>query len=166
MSVFDKLGGRLDDDKPEGISTLDIADLPRTQRQIMFFLLRDQHAALDGVTIELLKHQFEAETEAHLSEVLAELCKVGWLILFGEPPNVHYKANLRRKRGTQLSGVWSFVMDRVEKGKAKDPESVDADGNPVAPMTDKAKSDQVWDYVSEKLSDAPAQKPPLWNFKF
>ena len=166
MSVFDKLDGRLDSDKPEGISPLDIADLPRVQRQIMFFLLRDQHAAIDGITIDLLKHQFEAETEAHLNETLAELCKVGWLILFGEPPNVHYRANLRRKRGTQLNGVWSFVMDRVEKGKAKEAESVDGDGVPGGPMTDKAKSDQVWDYVTEKLSDAPAQKPTLWTFNF
>ena len=166
MSVFDKLEGRLDDDKPEGISTLDIADLPRAQRQIMFFLLRDQHAALDGITVALLKHQFEAETEDHLNEILSELCKVGWLIMFGEPPNAHYKANLRRKRGTQLNGVWSFVMDRVEKGKPTEAEAVDADGNPVAPMTEKAKSDQVWNIVTEKLSDAPAQKPTLWTFNF
>ena len=161
MSVFDKLDGRLDSDKPEGISPLDIAELPRTQRQVMFFLLRDQHAALEGLTLEAVHHQFESETEAHLVEALAELCKAGWLILFGEPPNVHYKANLRRKRGTQLSGVWSFVMDRVEKPKEAAP--TDADGNP---LTEKAKSDQVWDYVTDKLSDAPAQKPTLWTFNF
>lgn len=113
MSVFQKLDARLDDGKPEGITPLDITELPRLQRQIMFFMLRDQHAALDGVTLMILEDHFKDETENRLSGILAELHKNGWLIEMGEPPNVHYKVNLRRKRGTILNGVWSHVMDHL-----------------------------------------------------
>ncbi len=113
MSVFQKLDAKLDDGKPEGVTPLDITELPRLQRQIMFFMLRDQHAALDGVTLMILEDHFKDETESRLSGILAELHKNGWLIEMGEPPNVHYKVNLRRKRGTILNGVWSHVMDHL-----------------------------------------------------
>lgn len=167
MSIFDKLDSRLDNGKPEGISPLDIAELPRSQRQIMFFLMRDQRAATDGINLDTLRQQFASETEARLAEALAELSHAGWLTLFGEAPDVHYKVNLRRKRGAQLNGVWSFVMDRIDK--VSDKSTTDPAGTPTdpnAPLSDKEKSDQVWDYVSSKLSDAPAQKPSLWNFDF
>jgi len=112
---------RLDDGKPEGITPLEISELPRLQRQIMFFMLRDQHAALEGITLTILKNNFQNETESRLSEVLAELHKNGWLIQMGESPNVHYKINLRRKRGTILNGVWSNVMDRLAEKPASKP---------------------------------------------
>lgn len=121
MSVFDNLGARLDDGKPEGVTPLDITELPRLQKQIMFFMLRDQHAAIEGVTLANLKAQFENETESRLSGVLAELHKNGWLIEMGEPPNVHYKINLRRKRGSNLNGVWSHVIDRLAERPAAKP---------------------------------------------
>ncbi len=118
MDLFNRLNERLEvGTKSEGISPLDISDLPRLQQRIMFLLLRDQRGALDGMTIETLTSRLDSPPD--LPDALAELSKNGWLIALGEAPNVHYKINLRRKRGGSINGVWTKLLDRLSDQPVK-----------------------------------------------
>ena len=119
--VFDRLNTRIDSGKPEGVTPLDIADLPRLEQQIMFFMLRNQQAAIEGVTLEMLHIKFPDQPEAKIVETLAELFKNGWVIPLGESSNAHYKINLRRKRGASFNGVWSKLLDKLPEKPSDKP---------------------------------------------
>jgi hypothetical protein len=101
-----------DDDQPAGLTPLDIADLPERQRQIMFALLRDSRASATGVTLDALREKF-SDVEG-LDSILNDLTQNNWLIRQGEAATVRYKVNLRRKRGSTLSGgIWSTLSSRL-----------------------------------------------------
>jgi len=72
-----------------------------------------QATKFDGITLDSLQAKFPDQDATELNKTLAELFKNGWVISLGEPPNVHYKINLRRKRGASFNGVWSNIMDRL-----------------------------------------------------
>jgi hypothetical protein len=73
--LYDRLQAQLDDDrseeKPAGLTPLDIADLPETQRRVMFVILRDASASTEGITLPAL-HQKLADV-ADLDRILDEL---------------------------------------------------------------------------------------------
>ncbi len=108
FDLADKLG---DEEKQTGITPLDIMELPRTQKQIMNLLLRDHSASVTGITLEGLRERLPDQDD--LPEALEILAHQSWVIVLGEPPNVRYKINLRRKRGGSLSSMWSSVMDHL-----------------------------------------------------
>jgi hypothetical protein len=115
--VYDQLAAKLggdDQDKPAGLSPLEMADLPEAQRQVMFGLLRDTDAPTAGMTLEGLRAKFSHVDG--LADVLADLTKNGWLIRLGESPHVHYRVNLRRKRAASLgANVWALLSVRLSK---------------------------------------------------
>ncbi|NDJ84278.1 MAG: hypothetical protein GYB66_00190 [Chloroflexi bacterium] len=78
-----------------GITPLDIAGLPENQRQIMFFMLRNKHAAKHGITLAELQARFDKMS--YLEDILAKLTQEGWLLVIDEEPSQRYKLNLRRK---------------------------------------------------------------------
>jgi hypothetical protein len=113
--LYDRLRAQIggdDDDRPSGLTPLDIADLPMPQRQVMLILLRDPWASTEGITLKALQERIE-DAEA-LADILADLTKNGWLVQYGEPPGVRYKVNLRRKRGGSLEGnLWASLADHL-----------------------------------------------------
>lgn len=109
--IFDRLQDQLDDDQPQGISPMDIVDLPDAPRQVMKLLLRDRTASSEGITLEALQEKLPGVDD--LPAVLGELAASNWLIVSGEPPAVRYKINLRKKRGTLTSDLWSSVAGRL-----------------------------------------------------
>ena len=119
--LYDRLRAQTggdDDDQPPGVTPLEIADLPEAQRQLMFGLLRDPQASTEGLTLAIL--QARSDNPEALPGILAELSKNGWLVQYGEPPSVRYKVNLRRKRGTSLTGgLWAYVTDRLDQENDK-----------------------------------------------
>lgn len=111
--LFDRLKAELGDEEPSGVTPLEIADLPDKERRIMLWLLRDRTAASVGVTAEVVQTSMD-EAPQDCSSVLQALAKDGWLISMGEPPNIRYKVNLRRKRGSSLGfGLWTILADRI-----------------------------------------------------
>ena len=128
--LYDRLNDQLgkdDDNQPAGLTPLDIADLPDGQRQVMFALLRDSRSSGDGVSADVLREKLP-QVEG-LAAVLDELTRNSWLIRLGEAPNVRYKVNLRRKRGSSLGGgIWSSLSNRL----AEEQESQDT-GTPDLP---------------------------------
>ncbi len=113
--IYDRLRDQLgdDDDRPSGMTALDIADLPAPQRRVMFTLLRDTQAGSEGVTASELAARLD--DPSGLDDALEALTRQGWLIRRGEPPRERYKVNLRRRsRGGGLDvNVWSLLIDRL-----------------------------------------------------
>jgi hypothetical protein len=109
--LYDRLLNQIGDenDKPAGLSPLDIADLPNDQRQVMLWLLRNSAAPTNGVPHAALRDQFEDLKD--LKSVLDDLTTNSWLIRLGEPPNDRFKVNLRRKRGS--SSLWTSLSNRL-----------------------------------------------------
>jgi hypothetical protein len=116
MSIYDRVMQHIDDGKPEGITPLDIADLPGLQHKVMLTLLREQVSATRGITEEELRQKIGVPAE-ELNNILAELTKNGWLIQLGEVPDIHFKVNFKRKRGRSVGfGLWSLLIDRTQGG--------------------------------------------------
>lgn len=111
--LYDRLTSQLgdDDDKPTGLTPLDLMNLPEDQRRVMFVFLRDTQAASKGITQEAL--QAKLEDMETLADTLDELIRNTWLIASGEP--ARYKLNMARKRGGSKSGgnLWSALGDRL-----------------------------------------------------
>jgi len=127
--LFDRLidqPGDEDDNNPGGLTPLDMADLPPLQRQIMFTLLRDKEAASSGITQKALAEKLDHPDG--LTETLDEMTGSDWLLMLGEPPDVRYKANLRRKRPRGAgSGLWSSITSRLSDDSDPSP------GEPTLP---------------------------------
>jgi hypothetical protein len=123
--LLDQLGDEGDDKRP-GQIPLDIADLPPAQRQVMFYFLRDAKETADTLTLDALREQF-ADLD-NLPEILAELTQQNWLIRLGEPPNVRYKINFRRRRASGLADdMWASLTDRLAEDDSSDSNPTDDD---------------------------------------
>ncbi|MBN1681303.1 MAG: hypothetical protein JW966_13550 [Anaerolineae bacterium] len=111
--LYDRLMDEIEDDndKPAGLTPLEIAELPEPHRTVMFFLLRDKAAASRGVTLDVLEDKLSDIDD--MAGVLYDLTKHSWLIMLGEPPAEKYKVNLRRKHGSKTSGIWSALTDHL-----------------------------------------------------
>jgi hypothetical protein len=111
-SIFDRVQSALGNE-PDGITPLDIVNLPDEQRRIMLWMLRDQEASVNGVTLDSLMARLQ-NAPADCRALLLDLSQNGWVIRTGEAPHERFKVNLRRKRGsTQGFGLWSILSDRI-----------------------------------------------------
>lgn len=126
MSIFDRLQKQLDIQKREqGISALELTDLPQNLRKIMRLMLREvvmKHT-------ELLK-AIEAMPEANrisskeLEPALKTLVEQNWLIRNGEGEFVSYRVNLRRKAGSALDkDIWASLNARISSVEKPEPET-------------------------------------------
>jgi hypothetical protein len=121
--LFDRLQNELDiRAKEDGITALDLTELPTPLRKIMRKMLR----ALELNRQEIAEIFSDLPTEEQkevkdLADALNILTKQGWLIELGEGDNVSYKANLRRKRGSELAAdIFNKLDERISERKAKD----------------------------------------------
>lgn len=113
--VYDQLSAHFDDDESSGFSSLDLADLPDDQRQVIVTLLRETASNLEGVGSDTLHARLDVRIE-NLDETLALLQRYHWVIAFGEPPRQRYRLNLRAKRGSSTGfNLWAVLTDRLPK---------------------------------------------------
>lgn len=108
---FQQLNETLDqgeEKKSGGLTPLDIVDLPDAEKKIMFALLRNRKAALEGVQKGVIQEALKSTDD--ISSLLQKLTVRGWLIPIGEPPQVRYKVNIRAKRGSTL---WTALSSRL-----------------------------------------------------
>ena len=130
--IFDRLQNQLDIRKrEEGISPLEIADLPPNLRKVMRLMLREvviKHTALVAA-IEKMPPANRL-SRAELDSALAELVEQNWLIRYGDTALgsvsefTSYKVNLRRKAGSQLDkDIWSALDARILSEKKSGPPS-------------------------------------------
>ena len=113
---FEHLNNQLDNESA-GITPVDLMRLPKSQKSIMLFLLRDVQTTMQGISPEELKRKL-SDAPDDLLDILIQLAKNGWLIALGEPPQMRFKVHMRRKRGSTLGfGIWSSLSELVPKEK-------------------------------------------------
>ena len=122
--LFDRLQNELDiQAKEDGVTPLDLAELPTPLRRIMRTMLRAleldrQEIAeiFDGLPAE------ERKEVKNLDGALKILTKQGWLIALGERGNQRYKVNLRRKRGSELAAdIFNKLDQRLSEHQEDNP---------------------------------------------
>lgn len=115
--IFDRLQKQIDDKrKEEGISVLDLADLPPTFRKIMRLMLRQIQMGYPQLC-EIVDQMPQSErlTRIHLDEALTKLVEQAWLIQIGEGERAIYKVNLRRKAGSKLGeSIWQNLDAKLK----------------------------------------------------
>jgi len=123
-SVFDRLQKQLDIRKrEEGISPLDLADLPPELRRIMRLMLREVVMKYSDL-IQAVEAMPAAQrlSRRELDAALGTLVEQNWLIRYGQGELISYKVNLRRKAGSQLDkDIWSALDDRISADKQSKP---------------------------------------------
>jgi hypothetical protein len=114
--VFNRLQNKLDIQKREqGISPLELADLPPNLRKVMRLMLREvamKYTELQK-TVDAMP---ESQRMSHedFDQALAMLVEQNWLIRSGEGDMVTYRVNLRRKAGSNLSkDIWASLDDKI-----------------------------------------------------
>jgi hypothetical protein len=116
--VFDRLQSKIADKQAEGgITALDLADLPPALRKIMRLMLRELEMSYPRLC-EVMDAMPEGErlSRTDLSDALNTLTQQAWLIRIGEKEKAIYKANMRRKAGSNLmSDIWANLDDKVGK---------------------------------------------------
>lgn len=121
--LFDNLGKKLENrDQEEGISPLDLASLAPPLRRIMRLMLREvemTYPELCEATEKLPEGQRMSRED--LDQALEALRGQSWLIRLGQDELITYKVNLRRKRGSTLSGgIWDALDSRIKKKPAEE----------------------------------------------
>lgn len=118
MNVFDKLQQQLDIQKREnGISALELMDLPPNLRRIMKMMLRE--IVMKYVHLVQAVAEFPPAnrmTQEELDLALKTLVEQNWLVMNGESEFLSYRVNLRRKAGSGLDrDIWAALNDRIAK---------------------------------------------------
>jgi hypothetical protein len=130
-SIFDRLRQQLEISKREqGISPIEIAELPPNLRKVMRLMLREvvmKHTELHKA-VEAMDASGRL-TSAELDAALAKLVEQNWLVRYGEGEFTSYRVNLRRKAGSQLGkDIWSALDGRIAASSAAAaPKKTDSD---------------------------------------
>ncbi len=103
---------------PEGITILDLAELPTPLKQIMKIMLREHELSLGEIVQanQELPDQDRLST-GQLQEALTELTTQFWLICRGEGDRRRYQVNLRYKKG--IKAIWSILDERITDSDLK-----------------------------------------------
>lgn len=120
--VFDSLKGKLDENAQDGLSPIQIASLPPTERKIIRMLLRELEMT-HGAIWEALQALPEGERPTHdeMEAALDTLANESWVIRMGEGDQRKYEPNLRRKAPSTLGkAVWAQLNNRIADQKGKD----------------------------------------------
>ena len=115
--VFDRLQQQLDIRKrEEGISALEIADLPPGLRKVMRLMLREVVMKYtDLCTAVEAMPEASRPNRAELDAALNTLVEQNWLTRYGEGEFTNYRVNLRRKAGSQLGqDIWSALDAKID----------------------------------------------------
>ncbi len=118
--IFERLQKRLEAEaQHDGISPLDLAELPPLLRKLMRHLLREYELFYREIcqwASDLPEK--ERPTQADLDQALEILSKQFWLIKRGEGERVRYQVNLRRRAGNKLAqGVWNALETKIASEK-------------------------------------------------
>lgn len=110
-SMYDRLSKRLKVEKhSEGISPLEIAELPPPLRRVMRLMLREDTLTLEQM-VEVVCDAGEM-TPSELEQALDELTRQNWLLRHED----QYEVNLRR-RASAMSGIWATLNDRIAQAQ-------------------------------------------------
>ena len=116
--IFDRLKKLLEEREAQGITALDLADLPDDYKRIMLMILRNAQMTYPELcdAVDNLPEAERISREA-LDRALETLLEDNWLIRLGMEDLHTYKVNLRRRPGSDLSqDIWSNLDARIQHG--------------------------------------------------
>ena len=116
MSIFDRLQRQLDIQKREqGISALELMDLPPNLRRIMKMMLREVVMKYIHITQAVAAFpEANRMSQGELDAGLKTLVEQNWLIASGDGEFLSYRVNLRRKAGSALDqDIWAALNSRI-----------------------------------------------------
>ncbi len=118
--VFERLHKQLEaETKQEGLSPLDLREMPPLMRKVMRHMLREYELSETEIRrwAEELPEN-ERPAQADLAEALETLSRQFWLIKRGEGERTHYQANLRRKAASKLDqSAWNSLETKIAASK-------------------------------------------------
>lgn len=97
------------DAHPDGVTTLEIADLPDAPRRLLSQMVREQAAHPDGIAFDALP-AVDIAGEA-LEALLARLVQAGWLSVHGEGAMRRFRVRLRSRRVGGGGPLWTALSD-------------------------------------------------------
>ncbi len=116
--IFDRLDSEIKNkQKQDGITALDLVDLPPALRKIMRLMLRELQMSYPRLR-EAINSMPDADrlTPDQLDSALLSLTQQLWLTHIGEGEKAIYKVNLRKKTGSTLAaGIWSTLDEKLKK---------------------------------------------------
>lgn len=116
--VFDRLDKEIKvKQQADGITALDLVDLPPALRKIMRLMLRELQMTYPRLVEAMasLPEQDRLNTD-QLDSALSNLTQQFWLVRIGEKEKAIYKVNLRKKTGSTLaSGIWSNLDEKLKR---------------------------------------------------
>ncbi|MBP7228250.1 MAG: hypothetical protein KA988_04000 [Longilinea sp.] len=114
-SIYDRLSKRLKVDKrEEGISPLEIAELPPPLRRVMRLMLRENTLTMAQMAEVVCAG--DEMTRPELEQALDELTRQNWLLRTGSGETAQYEVNLRR-RTSAMAGIWATLNERIQEQK-------------------------------------------------
>jgi hypothetical protein len=114
-TIFERLQKKLEiEKKDEGISPLDLAELPQDLRKLMRFMLREVEITAANLHTAVADMPDVKLTPKELDDALLVLSRQGWVIQRGEGQNISYLVNLQRKRARN---IWAILAMRIEKSE-------------------------------------------------
>lgn len=114
--IFDRLQKQLDIAKrEEGISAIEIADLPPNLRKVMRLMLRE--VVMKRTDLQAAVEEMPAASRlspADLGSALDVLVEQNWLTRYGSGEFTSYRVNLRRRAGvSQGTDIWAALNSRI-----------------------------------------------------
>jgi hypothetical protein len=127
-NIYDELKKKLElEKKDEGISTIDIAQLPPNLRKVMRIMLREVEISQENLEAKIADLPEQSRmSRGDLTLALAELTQQGWLIKRGLGKQVTYQVNLRRRAGSSLANsIWAKLDERIGSSPPKEEDETD-----------------------------------------
>lgn len=118
--IFDRLQKQLDIQKREqGISALELSELPSSLRKIMRMMLREVVMKYSDLLVAVdSQPALKQMSRSELNSSLKTLVEQNWLISTGDGEFLAYRVNLRRKAGSQLNqDIWAALGSRITSAK-------------------------------------------------
>ncbi len=114
--IFDRLQKKIEiQQKADGITSMDMAELSPSLRRIVKLLLREPmdyphlYVAMNELPLD------ERLSPENFSQALDTLTKQFWLRRIGTGECAIYKVNLRRRSGTSLpAGIWGTLDTKLK----------------------------------------------------
>jgi hypothetical protein len=115
-SIFDRLQKHLEVTKREqGISPIEIAELPPNLRKVMRLMLREVAMKYSEIVAAVAEMPAANRlSPKDLDAALATLVEQNWLNRFGSEEMTTYRVNLRRRSGSQLGAdIWGTLDNKI-----------------------------------------------------
>lgn len=124
--IYDRLQQALEISKrEEGISAIEIMDLPPNLRKVVRLMLREVVMKYTDLCAALESQPAASRlTSRELDAALDMLVEQNWLSRYGSGEFTSYRVNLRRRAGSQLNrDIWSSLDDRISRSRPDQPET-------------------------------------------